>query len=97
MELNSLIFPTFKSSYTKYDFPGKLMWIPKQSHFTYKEKRKYNSLSKCLSISNNQINKIPTINFSFENKFTNHQRGTSVCMPFVITLQYMDRNVQDLD
>ncbi len=85
MNLNYFIFPKPNPSYNISDFSSKLIWIPKKSSFSYKEKIRYcesygsnlqthnlqTQTSSCrnLSMRNNQVQQIPKILFSFENKF----------------------------
>ena len=76
MELNSIIFPSPKISYSVEEYKGELIWIPRKLEFTYKDKIKYNNykslipnLKKTKTKDNGNIQKVPKISFSFENKF----------------------------
>jgi hypothetical protein len=78
MELNSIIFPSPKSSYAEEDFKGQLIWIPRKLDFSYKDQSKYNNFKSLIPNQKSQvikengiIQKVPKINFSFNNKFSN--------------------------
>lgn len=76
MELNSIIFPSPKSSYNVEEYKGELIWIPRKQEFNYKDQIKYNNYKSLIpnqkttkTKESGSVHKIPKISFSFENKF----------------------------
>ena len=111
MELNSVIFPSPKSSYTEEEFKGLLIWIPRKLEFSYKDQIKYNNFrslipnqkSKILK-ENGIIQKVPKISFSFENKFKTEETIIEEHIPCILIkstksskfLIYFHANYEDL-
>jgi len=84
MELNYLVFPSPKSSYNCETFKGKILWIPKKQDYSNKDKTKYTKKSSLTLIRScrssttiTTIQKIPSIDFSFDNKFQNNYKHKS--------------------
>jgi hypothetical protein len=122
MDFNSFVFPIPAASYTLEDFKGELVWIPKKTHFTYRDKIKYNiekspvMRTNSLRIGNNfkkknedldikilkkkrnysSIQKIPTISFTFENKFNSNLIKEKITYIPCLFLRNRDRSSNKL-
>ena len=98
MELNSIVFPAPKSSYTDEEFKGELIWIPRKQEFSYKDQIKYNNFKSFIpnhkakiQKENGIIQKVPKISFSFDNKFSQCNLNNEEHIPCIF-LKYNNSN-----